>query len=164
VNSHWSKAIQGEATPDSHYNAIWWADVLGRMIKNDVFMINHWMLTSQAGQGGWGLIGREELRPAYFTYMLYKQFGSEQVGAVTGVEHLSIYAAARADGALTIMLVNLSDNPQSAPLAIHGMEPETIEVHLIDTTHQAEQVETETIYADGRISLPGQSVALLIVK
>ena len=33
INTHWSKTIQGEATPNSFYNAIWWADVLGRMIN-----------------------------------------------------------------------------------------------------------------------------------
>jgi hypothetical protein len=164
VNSHWSKAIQGEATPDSHYNAIWWADVLGRMIKNDVFMINHWMLTSQAGQGGWGLIGREELRPAYFTYLLYKQFGSQQVGAETGVEHLSVYAATREDGVLTIILVNLADDAQSAPLMIRGMNAESVEVHLLDSQHQADQVETATIYSDGTVTLPAQSVALLTIQ
>ena len=36
VNSHWSHAVGGEATPDSFYNAIWWADVLGRMIQQKV--------------------------------------------------------------------------------------------------------------------------------
>jgi hypothetical protein len=164
VNSHWSKAIQGEATPDSHYNAIWWADVLGRMIDNDVFMINHWMLTSQAGQGGWGLIGREVLRPAYFTYMLYKQFGNQQVGAASGVEHLSIYAAERGDGALTIMLINLADEPQSAPLLVRGMTPSSVEAYLLDSKHNAVQVETAVVYADGQVSLPAQSVTLLLVR
>jgi hypothetical protein len=164
VNSHWSKAIQGEATPDSHYNAIWWADVMGRMINNDVFMINHWMLTSQAGQGGWGLIGREVLRPAYFTYMLYQQFGSDQVGAVSGVEHLSVYAATREDGTLTIMLVNLADTSQSALLTLQGIEPQTVEAWLLDPEHNSEKVATEMVYADGMVKLPAQSVTLLVGK
>jgi hypothetical protein len=134
------------------------------MIDNDVFMINHWMLTSQAGQGGWGLIGREVLRPAYFTYMLYQQFGSEQVGAVSGVEHLSVYAAEREDGALTIMLVNLADSPQSAPFTLQGIEPETVEAWLLDPEHNGEKVDSDTVYADGMVKLPAQSVTLLVVK
>ena len=68
VNTHWNQAVGGEATPDSHYNAVWLAELLGQMIRQDVLMVNHWMLTSQGGQGGWGLIGRDVLRPSYCVY------------------------------------------------------------------------------------------------
>jgi hypothetical protein len=46
VNSHWSNAVGGEATPDSYYNAIWWANVLGRMISNRVAIVNYFSLHS----------------------------------------------------------------------------------------------------------------------
>jgi hypothetical protein len=38
-NSAYDKSVGGDATPDSHYNAIWMADVLGQMM-NRVFMAN----------------------------------------------------------------------------------------------------------------------------
>ena len=64
TNSHYTPAVQGEGTPDSFYNAIWWADILGRMIAEQVLIVNHFLLTSTtAGQGGWGLIARGEVRP-----------------------------------------------------------------------------------------------------
>ena len=53
-NSAYDQSVGGEATPDSHYNAIWLADVLGRMIKNGVFMANEWYLTAKGGAGGLG--------------------------------------------------------------------------------------------------------------
>jgi hypothetical protein len=164
VNSHWSKAIQQEASPDSHFNAIWWADVMGRLISQNVYMVNHWMLTSQAGQGGWGLIGRGELRPTYYTYMLYQQFGNRQVAAVSGVDDLSVYAAAGADGALTIMIVNLADEPQSAPLQVRGKTLQNIEVWLLDDMHNAEQVDLSLVYSEGRVNLPRHSVSLLVIQ
>jgi hypothetical protein len=75
VNSHWSNAIGGEATPDSYMNAIWWADVLGRMIKNQVDIVNYFSLQSHPSIGGYGLFSRSEPRPTYNVYQIYQQFG-----------------------------------------------------------------------------------------
>ena len=55
-NSAYDKSFGGETTPDSHFNAIWMADVLGRLIRNGVFMANQWYLTAKPGYGGLGLI------------------------------------------------------------------------------------------------------------
>lgn len=120
VNTHWNNAVGGEATPDSHYNAIWLAEMFGQLMRQDVFMVNHWMLTSHGGFGGWGLIGRGELRPSYHVYQLYNKFGSELVYADSGVEDVSIYAATRADGALTIMVINLADTVREATMQVEG--------------------------------------------
>ena len=78
-NSAYDKSVGGEATPDSHYNAIWLADVLGRMIKNGVFMANEWASDREGGAGGLGLVGQYDVYPAYYTYQLYKKFGNELV-------------------------------------------------------------------------------------
>jgi hypothetical protein len=75
VNSHWSNAIGGEATPDSYMNAIWWADVLGRMIKNQVDIVNYFSLQSHPSIGGYGLFSRSEPRPTYTVYQIYQQLG-----------------------------------------------------------------------------------------
>jgi hypothetical protein len=64
VNTHYSRAVGTEASPDSHFNAIWLAEMFGRLMYQDVFMVNHWMLTSSGGSGGWGIIGRGEVRPS----------------------------------------------------------------------------------------------------
>ena len=42
VNSDSSGVVGGVASPDSYYNAIWYADVLGRLIEQNVFMVNQW--------------------------------------------------------------------------------------------------------------------------
>src|SRR5512140_2037388 len=49
-NSDPSAAMMQGATPDSFYNAIWYADVLGHLMNEDVFMVNQWVL-SQRGTG-----------------------------------------------------------------------------------------------------------------
>jgi hypothetical protein len=49
TNSDWSKAVGGEATPDSFYNAIWWADSLGRMIQKGVLLTKDWVISYNQG-------------------------------------------------------------------------------------------------------------------
>jgi hypothetical protein len=94
VNSHWSAAIGGEATPDSFYNAIWWGDALGRMIRQGVAIVAHFALQSPNAYGGWGLLARYEARPTYYVYQLSQRFGQELVYASSDDLDVSIYAAA----------------------------------------------------------------------
>jgi hypothetical protein len=49
TNSDWSKAVGGEATPDSFYNTIWWADSLGRMIQEGVLLTKDWVISYNQG-------------------------------------------------------------------------------------------------------------------
>lgn len=159
VNTHWNQAIGGEATPDSHYGAIWLAEMLGQLMRQDVFMVNHWMLTSQGGQGGWGLIGRSELRPSYYVFQLFKQFGEERAYAESGVADVSVYAAKRADGVLTVLVVNLADEAQTVALQVEGMGLGTAVIQQL-TPEQNPEAAPFTFPADGAITLPPQSVTL----
>src|SRR5690606_22827247 len=81
ANSHWSAALGGVASPDSHYNAIWWADVLGRLIQHDPTIVAYFDLQSNSRRGGWGLMATYEVRPTYYVYQIYKQFGQTRLFA-----------------------------------------------------------------------------------
>jgi hypothetical protein len=162
VNTHYNKAAGGEATPDSHYNAIWLAETLGQLMRQDILMVNHWMLTSHGSYGGWGLIGRGELRPSYYVYQLYSKFGTEQVYADSGVGDASVYAAKRDDGALTLMIVNLADSEKQATLQVQGETPSQAELWRLDLEHLPEAASAFSLPADGGLNLPPQSVSLFI--
>ncbi|MBN2471616.1 MAG: hypothetical protein JXN59_12915 [Anaerolineae bacterium] len=163
ANSHWSGTIRGEATPDSHFNAIWWADALGRMINEQPAIVAYFELQTQDARGGWGILSRFEVRPTYYTYQLYQRFGTELLHAESAAEQVSIYAALRDDGALTLMVVNLADDPQTVPLDIQGFTPgEGIETYRLDPEHQAELVDSPDL-SEGALTLPGQSVTLYII-
>jgi len=161
-NSDYSKSVGGESTPDSHYNAIWLGDVLGRMIKNGVFMANQWMLTSKGGYGGWGLVGRTEMYPSYYTYQMYKMFGNKLIYSSSDDPDLTIYAAQRDDGALTIMVINLSLEDKSEALRIADRTPVSADTWLFDPTHSAEHIGPIDISAAG--TFPAQSISLIIPK
>ena len=171
TNSHYTHAIGGEATPDSFYNAIWWADILGRMIAEDVLIVNYFMLTaSSASQAGFGLIGRGEVTPTYYVYQMYQHFGDQQVYASSGVEGLNVYAAIHSDAAkdldgnITIMIVNPEDNAQQATLNLEGIKLDQAETWLFDATHNAENMGVQTLDTDGKLSFPAQSVSLFVIS
>jgi glycosyl hydrolase family 39 (putative alpha-L-iduronidase) len=160
-NSAYDKSYGGETTPDSHFNAIWMADVLGRMIKNGVFMANQWALTAKAGYGGLGLIAQDDVFPSYYTYQLYKKFGNELVYSSSDDLDLSIYAARRADGALTVMVINLSQENKSKTLQIREQAQLKAETWLFDAIHKAEN--TGSFNLSSPITFPPHSITLYIL-
>ena len=162
VNTDPSPVIKGEATPDSFFAAIWYADVLGKMVDEKAFMINHWVLAQR--RSGHGLFYGLEIRPTYYTFQMYKHFGLQQVYASSGVPDVNVYASLREDGALTVMVVNLLDTEQRVPLQIEGGTPDEARVWLLDPSHNAEDAGLQSMPADGMVSLPAQSVTLFIIE
>ncbi len=166
VNSHWSSAYGSPASPDSFVNAIWLTDVLGRLITQRVDMIAHFTLQSPNSYGGWGLLGRlSDIRPSYYVYQLYQRFGTELLGATNNDDpDVTVYAARREDGALTLMVVNLDDEVQTRSLTLNGFEPGgPAEVWLFDAEHNAEQVDALSISRGMALTVPARSVSLYIV-
>lgn len=164
ANSHWNRALGGEATPDSLYNAVWWADVLGRLIRQDVEIVAHFALQSPPTMGSWGLLSRYEARPTYYVYNLYKRFGETRLHATSGDPEISIYAAQRADGAVTLMVVNLADGDKEIPLqwADDLLVTKPAEIRRLDAEHNAESLASETIGNGDLLSLPAHSVTLYV--
>lgn len=161
-NSAYDKSVGTDASPDSYYNAIWMADVLGRMIKNGVFMANEWGFTAKGGYGGLGLVGPDKPFPTYYTYQMYKKFGSELIYSSSDDENVSIYAARRDDGALTVIVVNLAFEEQVKAIRIADQTSVMAEAWLFDPTHQVENM--GTVDLSGELQLPAQSILLLILK
>jgi hypothetical protein len=160
VNSDPSNVVGGVASPDSFYNAIWYADALGRLIQQGVFMVNNWVL---AGSGGLGLLYTGKIRPTYYVFQMYSHFGNEQVYASSGVEYVTVYAAKREDGTLTILVINLSDSEQHIPLQVRGVALSKAEVWLFDATHNAEDLGQQSFPLDGALVLPAQSITLYAI-
>lgn len=162
VNSDPSAAMLQEASPDSFYNAIWYADVLGQAMNADVFMVNQWVLSQRTT--GLGLLKGTAIRPTMYVFPLYKNFGAEQVYAASDVADVDIFAAKREDGALTLMVINLSDTEMRVPLQVRGMDLANAEVWLLDAAHSAENLGEQAFSTDGTILLPAQSATLYVIQ
>ncbi len=157
VNSSWVPTSGGEATLDSHFNAIWWGDSLGRMIRQGVFMVNQFAII-----GDWGIMGNYDVKPMYYVYRMYRHFGETLVYASSSDPNVSVFAARRADGKFTLMLVNLASETIQQTLTIENISSASVsETWLFDLTHNAEQV--HPISLGGPITLPPQSMTLLVI-
>lgn len=163
ANSSWAISVGGEATTDSLYNAIWWADVLGRLITEQMTIVNYFELQTPTERGTWGLLGSYKIFPTYYTYQLYQQFGAELVYSSYIHNDLTVYAARRDDGALTLIVVNLGADEQSPIVQIDNFEiGGPAQVWRLDAAHNAETVEEVDLSAE-LITVPGQSVTLYVV-
>jgi len=161
VNSSWATHQGGAGTPDSFYNAIWWADVLGRLLVQRVDIVAHFCLE---GGGGAGLFAGSRLRPTYYVYPLYRHFGQELVYASSDDAEVGIYAARRDDGAMAVMLVNLSAEAKSRPLRIEPAPLAAVEAWLLDAAHPAVAVEVPLVWAEQQVTLPAASATLLVFR
>ncbi len=100
---------------DSHMNAIWLADVLGRLIEQKVDMVDQVALAGQ-----YGIVGGFALNPIYYDYLMYQQFGTELVRSASDDPLVNIYASKRSDSTLAVMIVNLSATTQTKQMTILG--------------------------------------------
>lgn len=163
VNSNWSATFSGDATPDSHLGAIWWADVLARLIRQRVAIVAQFAMYAPES-AGWGMLRAYSTRPAYYVQLLYRRLGTDQVYAASGDPLVSIVAARRKDGALTIMLVNRGADEASLPLRIAGMDPAgAAESWRFDREHKASQIDPVALGPDVRLRLPAESATLLVI-
>lgn len=163
-NSHWNAVTGGEGTPDSHFGALWLADVLGRAISSDVEIVAQFALQSASDNGGWGLFSRTEARPSYYVYRMYQLFGDELVHAASGVEDVSVYAAKTKDNQLAILVINLREEDLSVPILVTGGYAGDAEIWLFDSEHSAEQISSTSIVSGSEVFLPAESISVFVLS
>jgi hypothetical protein len=162
ANSHWNRTSGSSGSPDSFFHAIWWADVLGRMIRQRMEIIDYFALSTYGDLSTYGLLDRYNPRPTWYVYQLYQQFGETLLTSDSTDPLVTVTAARRADGALTLMLVNRATEPVTHTLAISGFEAgAAAETILFDAAHNAESLGMAPF--EGAVSLPAESITLLIV-
>ena len=159
VNSNWDFGASITDTPE---HAIWWADVLGRLIRQKVEVVNYWALSAQ--ESSLGLLSRYNPRPAYYVYLLYKQFGTQLLTSDSTDKDVSVTAALKDDGSLTLMVINRATDAKTIPLALKAFTPSgAAAVWLLDRDHKAENTGTADL-SSGTLSLPAESATLYIVS
>jgi alpha-L-arabinofuranosidase len=160
-NSDSRQSSGGEASLDSFYNALWMADVLGRFIRNQVEIAASWDIQGDA-QRSWGLLEKYDVRPSSYAYLMYTHLGNELLASASSDQDVTITAALRDDGALTLMVINLGPDEVTKTLSLNGFTPAgEAEVWRFDAAHNAEQIEPVNVNAP--LTLPGQSATLYLI-
>lgn len=170
VNSHWNRVIGGEGTPDSRYHAIWWADVLGRLIRQRVDLVNYFTLSSFGDLGGYGLLDRYAPRPTFYVYDLYAMLGDQLLRSESLHGLVTITAALREDGKLTLMLINSGFENVVIPLNIQDMtDPLLVEIWRIESDEMVDadaapfRIEPDPWDNGDEIVVPRMSINLYVI-
>lgn len=162
-NSDASNAMGAETSTDSFYNALWLADVLGRMIRTQPDVIAYWLLKNN--YAGHGLMSSFDLRPTYYVYQIYKQFGNHLLAAYSPEEYVSLFAAKRDDGTITAIFVNNNNQSISKPFKIEqGDDLKITEAYILDADHNVEPITLPDFANGNAINLPAYSVTLYILE
>lgn len=162
-NSNTANVATAQASPDSFPNAIWLADVLGRMIRHRPDMLAYWLLKSTGA--GHGLMDSYNLRPTYYIFQIYKRFGNHLLAAHSPEDMVSVFAAKKDDGTVTVILVNRGETAATKPLKLEkGDALKLAEVYLFDKGHNAESVAPPAFANGSPVELAGASATLLIFK
>lgn len=162
-NSNYSSAAGADTSPDSFYSALWLADVYGRLVRQRPEMLAFWQLKNNGG--GLGLLTSFDVRPSYYSLLMWKKFGSHLLAASTDAPHVSVFAASRDDGAITVMIVNLDGKEVRQPLQINQGDNKTIsDAYLFDSEHKAVAVTPPAFSNGGEIVVPAEAVMLFILK
>lgn len=163
INSNSANSVGTVASLDSFYNALWLGDTLGRLIRNQVEIVAYWDVQGGANRG-WGLLGSFDVRPTAYTYYMYRHFGTELLDAASTTPDVTIYAAQREDGALTLMVVNLGPDEAAPTLSLNGFTPGgDAEVWLYTADIKAEQVESVAVADGSTLTIPGQSMTVYVI-
>lgn len=163
VNSHWSSGGGAPGTPDSYYHAIWWSDVLGRLIRQQVQMVNYFALSTSASVSAFGLLSSYEPRPTYYTYQLYQRLGQTLLASQSNDQYVTVTAARHDDGTLTMIITNLYLEPQTVTLQIENSSSlQASAARLLAPDLMAQEVAPDTLLAGNQLTIPGQSAVLLI--
>jgi hypothetical protein len=161
VNSNWSNRSGKETTPDTLLNAIWWADALGRMINQDVEIVNQFAVD---GNGGWALLGPGTPRYSYYVYLIYKDFGSQRIFSSSGIQGITSYAAIREDGSLSLILVNRKTSQTTISIDLRNFDyASPAKQILLDATYLAEEISPILINDNFSTDLPALSITLLVI-
>ena len=134
------------------------------MIRQRPEILAYWMLKNNSA--GHALMTNYDIRPTYFIYQLYKQFGNHLLAASSDGPMVSVFAARRDDGTVTVMIVNRAPDPVRKRLQLGNGSGFTLsEAYLFDQDHlKAAEVQPPAFKNGDTVEFGGRSVVLYIFK
>lgn len=121
----------GDGYGDSIYAGIWWADSLGRMIKNKLLIVSFWSTIGDdplsyfvpSDYSKYFIPG--EIRPTFHVQTLFKNFGGEYINSTTSDAGITAYTCKRSDKSVSILLVNRYVHKEKSIKIIFGSGTKT---------------------------------------
>ncbi|MBM4413931.1 MAG: hypothetical protein FJ040_10885 [Chloroflexi bacterium] len=130
ANSDWSGRVDRETGTNSFANALWWSDVMGRLISARCEIIAQFCLGAIPAQGI-GMFGPVSYNsgslPIYHCYQLLARLEGDLIHSSCEDSGLSFVATKSSKGRIVCHLVNQRDAPLSLPLTLQGSTATTAE-------------------------------------
>ncbi|MGJ3240854.1 MAG: GH39 family glycosyl hydrolase [Anaerolineae bacterium] len=164
VNSHWSNSGGSIASPDSYYNAVWWSGVLTTLIHEEVDIITYFMFSTVGANGPFGLLDRYEPRPTYYTYRLYSEIGDNRLQSTSSDDYITALATQdSASGQVALIVTNLYEEDRAVQIDVSDLDLAAVNtMHILTPELMAEPVPASDYLTDNTLTLPAQSVVLLL--
>ncbi len=142
---------------------LWTADMLGHLASQQIDLAAYFTLWGIQYHGVWN--NRGKIQPVYYTFLLFNQFGDRLVAARSDQELLPAYAALRADGALSLMIVNKDPaTTYRATIELQGFRAAApVQVWLHDQNHPATQTAYRGPLAPLAVNFPPYSTTMLVI-
>jgi hypothetical protein len=162
-NSNYTGISGADTSPDSFYGAIWLADVMGRMIRQKTEFMAYWELTSGSGNSGFGLMTSFDVRPSYYVFQLYKRFGNHLLAGSSDQPLVSVFAAKRDDGTVTVIFVNRGESAIKQPLQFNqGDKLYLTEAYLFDKNDMAKSFSPPAFHNGDPVEVAGYSALMYV--
>jgi alpha-L-arabinofuranosidase len=137
-------------------NALFIADMIGQLAEHGATMANQWNLANGRANNGtdYGLIDAQKAlrNPQYYALRLWNTMGNtllplqSQLPAAT---KLSAYATRSADGTISVLAINKTDQPIDVSVSLAGLsKPVKVSVDVLE----ADALETTDILFNERLS------------
>jgi hypothetical protein len=124
VNADYTNVAGRPTSPDSLLGGLWWADVQGRLLAQQVEMVAHFAL---ADAGGLGLLDSLGERPVFGVFTLYAELRGQLIRATASDPAVRAYAALRPDGRLAVLLLNTAADDRMATVEARWPGPRPVE-------------------------------------
>lgn len=125
ANSDWSGRVDRETGTNSYANALWWSDVMARLIHARCEIIAHFCLGAIQAQGI-GMFGpvsyNSDPLPIFESYRLFARLGTVLLHSHCDNPNLSFLATQRENGQIVCHLVNQTDEDIVMPLTMNGAQ------------------------------------------
>lgn len=131
ANSDWSGRVDRDTGTNSYANALWWSDVITRLIQQRCDIIAHFCLGAIQAQGI-GMFGpvsyNSDPLPIFESYRLVARLGDVLLHSHCDDPRLAFLATQTDAGKIVCHLVNQTDADVSLPFTINGVNATSAEV------------------------------------
>lgn len=162
ANSDWSGRVDRDTGTNSYANALWWSDVMARLIQARCEIIAHFCMGAIQAQGI-GMFGPVSYNsgplPIFESYRLFARLGTILLHSHCDTPNVSLLATQKEHGQVVCHLVNQFDADITLPLVINGIN--ATRAHVWTYTDGQPVMQADDIVLGDTLRVPARTAMIL---